>query len=38
MLTIEQQNVVDLMKSIESDDKIVTVNSVAGSGKSLTAE
>lgn len=38
MLTIEQQNVVDLMKSVESDDKIVTVNSVAGSGKSLTAE
>jgi len=37
MLTQEQQKVVDTILSSESDNKIVAVNSVAGSGKTSTA-
>jgi len=36
-LTTEQQKVIDVMLSSESDNKIVAVNSVAGSGKTSTA-
>lgn len=38
MLTKEQNNVVDFMLSTQSDNKIVSVNSVAGSGKTTVAE
>lgn len=38
MFTQEQQNIIDLVLSSESDNKIVAVDAVAGSGKSSTAK
>lgn len=38
MFTEEQQSIIDLVLSPESDSKIVAVNAVAGSGKSSTAK
>lgn len=37
-LTIEQQAIIDILKSSESDNRIVAVNSVAGAGKTYTAK
>ncbi len=38
MLTIEQNEIIEIMKSKESDYKVVAVNSVAGAGKTYTAK
>ena len=38
MLTIEQNEIIEIMKSKESNYKVVAVNSVAGAGKTYTAK
>ena len=38
MLTKEQNEIIELMKSKESDYRVVAVNSVAGAGKTYTAK
>lgn len=38
LLTSEQQAIINILKSSESDNRIVAVNSVAGAGKTYTAK
>ena len=38
LLTKEQQAIIDILKSPESNNRIVAVNSVAGAGKTYTAK
>lgn len=38
LLTKEQQAIIDTLKSPESNNRIVAVNSVAGAGKTYTAK
>jgi ABC-type dipeptide/oligopeptide/nickel transport system ATPase subunit len=38
MISNEQSNIIQYMSSNESDDKIVTINAVSGSGKSSVSK